>query len=67
MANVRDCASPGDERMDPSRTHKHKCPKCGNIWEHSDNCVNNTEAHTCSECGTEQWGIFGSIWCLLLF
>src|SRR5215471_3135134 len=37
-------------------THKHKCGKCGFIWEHeTDDCMNNTPAHTCRECGTEQW------------
>lgn len=34
--------------------HKHKC-NCGHVWEHSDNCGGDTKAHTCPNCGMEQW------------
>ena len=34
--------------------HKHKCI-CGHVWEHSDNCGGDTNAHTCPNCGAEQW------------
>lgn len=36
-------------------THKHKCWKCGLIWEHPDHCGGVTEAHTCPKCHVEQW------------
>src|SRR5262245_48807153 len=44
-------------RPDPNDppTHFHKCGECGFIWEHETDCVNNTTAHTCRECGTEEW------------
>ena len=35
--------------------HKHMCPKCCFTWEHSDSCLGDQAAHTCSECGMEQW------------
>jgi predicted RNA-binding Zn-ribbon protein involved in translation (DUF1610 family) len=34
--------------------HRHKC-NCGHIWSHSDNCRKNTVAHTCPNCGKEEW------------
>lgn len=40
---------------EPEGTHKHKCQTCGNVWEHENACVNNKPAHTCRECGSEQW------------
>jgi len=37
-------------------THKHKCPKCGAIWEHMDSCVGVEWAHTCPVCHVgESW------------
>jgi hypothetical protein len=37
--------------------HKHKCDKCGAIWEHSDSCLDDAAAHTCptKDCGGMQW------------
>ena len=32
--------------------HKHCCPNCNHIWEHSDANFGNRDAHTCSDCGT---------------
>lgn len=43
-------------------THKHQCHRCKAVWEHSDDCAGNTEAHTCTTpgCNTEAWaGYFG--------
>ncbi len=39
----------------PKGFHRHKCRKCGYIWEHGNTCVNDEKAHTCSKCGTEEW------------
>ncbi len=36
-------------------THLHKCPDCGHVWKHDDNCTGDVEAHTCVKCGTESW------------
>lgn len=38
-------------------THRHMCPNpsCGYVWEHSNSCAGNLEAHRCEKCGTEQW------------
>ena len=33
--------------------HSHKCLTCGRIWNHSDSCVNDKEAHEC--CGRPWW------------
>jgi hypothetical protein len=35
-------------------THKHKC-RCGHIWEHGDDMLNNRAAHTCYKCGKVCW------------
>jgi predicted nucleic acid-binding Zn-ribbon protein len=34
-----------------NQLHKHKCPECGYIWEHGEECGGNEAAHTCSQCG----------------
>ena len=34
--------------------HKHKCEKCGNVWEHDGDKVQGDpfdDAHTCKKCG----------------
>lgn len=31
-------------------THKHKCGSCGTVWEHSNECYSNYDAHVC-KCG----------------
>jgi hypothetical protein len=33
--------------------HRHKCVKCGQVWEHSDDCGGSHDAHTCPSCGRE--------------
>jgi predicted RNA-binding Zn-ribbon protein involved in translation (DUF1610 family) len=38
----------------PKGYHKHKCPKCGNVWEHSNSFWDFTKTHNCFICGTEQ-------------
>lgn len=35
--------------------HYHQCFKCEHIWKHSDDCVGNVEAHTCTVCGELEW------------
>jgi uncharacterized C2H2 Zn-finger protein len=45
------------EPRDPKALHKHKCPKCGHIWEHENDCVNHIPAHTC-KCGRRQWDVY---------
>lgn len=43
-------------RMDnPDGLHTHVCTKCRFKWQHKNSCINDTEAHTCRECGCEQW------------
>lgn len=39
--------------------HKHKCPRCNTVWEHTDLCVLFTEeiyqqSHTCPSCGQRE-------------
>jgi predicted nucleic acid-binding Zn-ribbon protein len=36
-------------------THKHKCDRCAHVWEHGEHCAGDTKAHTCTQCGSEQW------------
>lgn len=36
----------------PEGFHRHKCPNCNYIWEHSNNCVGNISAHRCPRCET---------------
>lgn len=38
-----------------TQNHKHKCNKCGTIWEHGNESVNNINAHKCPQCKTVQW------------
>ena len=35
----------------PGATHSHRCPNCGNVWEHGPEAANSVAAHTCSKCG----------------
>lgn len=48
------------EGRSPIGKHKHLCD-CGTIWEHDDALPllcsesENREAHTCPDCGREQW------------
>jgi predicted nucleic-acid-binding Zn-ribbon protein len=40
--------------------HKHKCSKCGVVWEHDLAKIRREKhtlkkAHTCPKCGTEQY------------
>lgn len=39
----------------PHGFHRHKCGRCGLIWEHADTCAGNDDAHSCTGCGTEEW------------
>lgn len=46
--------------------HRHKCPKCGNIWAHDraeimsadDPAEANERAHTCTQCGENSDGCY---------
>lgn len=43
--------------------HKHKCPKCGTVWEHEEHCGGSELAHRCPTlgCGEEvYWHYDGS-------
>lgn len=33
------------------QTHKHKCPLCGRVWEHSDECNYAIDSHLCPAKG----------------
>jgi hypothetical protein len=38
--------------------HKHKCESCGFVWNHKAKDIKDgygTLAHTCVQCGKEQW------------
>lgn len=35
-------------------THKHKCD-CGIVFEHGEECRDNSSAHRCPSCGVEVW------------
>ena len=41
--------------IDPDGSHKHKCNHCQHVWEHSNQCAGDKQAHTCQKCGEEQW------------
>lgn len=44
----------------PDGFHRHKCDKCGHVWEHSDKCRGQEEPHICANCGDIQgWKYFG--------
>lgn len=46
-------------RQKGGRKHKHKCPKCDFIWEHTTRQGQRARAHNCPRCGTEQrWKYF---------
>lgn len=34
----------------PDNFHRHRCD-CGFVWQHSDDCAGNLEAHHCPACG----------------
>lgn len=38
-----------------SDLHQHKCNGCSHIWEHGSENRGNVEAHTCTNCGQQQW------------
>ncbi len=38
----------------PPGCHRHKCPKCNTIWEHSDSPWQFWKTHNCPNCGTKQ-------------
>ncbi len=49
------------------RFHKHKCPDCETVWEHTNACADGEtgecsydEAHSCPQCGAfESWKFGG--------
>lgn len=43
--------------IDPDGSHKHECPECGAVWEHSNRCVNDEQAHHCPKpgCSGASW------------
>jgi len=55
IVNIKESEHRDWPGIQSTQTHKHKCFKCGHIWEHGSNCINNKESHTCSECGAEVW------------
>lgn len=34
----------------PAGCHRHKCDRCGYVWEHADACRGDVEAHRCPGC-----------------
>lgn len=36
--------------------HKHKCVRCRYIWEHDDSHAGSNAAHSCPNCGSEDFG-----------
>jgi predicted nucleic acid-binding Zn-ribbon protein len=44
-----------------SGIHKHKCDRCGAVWQHPDTCFGDERSHLCPNCGEEQtWKYFGN-------
>ena len=39
----------------PKGLHRHKCEKCGYVWEHSNSCAGSDSDHECPKCKTEEW------------
>ncbi len=39
----------------PDAMHSHECPRCGNVWEHSNWNRGNRRAHICGRCGCEHY------------
>jgi hypothetical protein len=39
----------------PPGSHRHKCRKCGRVWEHPDSCKGDDAAHVCAGCGQERF------------
>ena len=40
-----------DQHQSPEGFHRHECFVCEVIWEHSDTCKGDIEAHKCPCCG----------------
>jgi predicted nucleic acid-binding Zn-ribbon protein len=40
--------------MNATNSHKHKCPECGFVWQHSNAMRGNQAAHQCP-CGGESF------------
>jgi predicted RNA-binding Zn-ribbon protein involved in translation (DUF1610 family) len=40
---------------DPNGRHKHQCEECGTVWEHSNMCAGDDDAHMCPDCGESQY------------
>lgn len=39
----------------PGPKHKHKCSKCGCVWEHGSEAAGLGREHSCPLCGDMQW------------
>lgn len=39
----------------PEGDHEHECDTCGEKWQHGRDCIGNEAAHTCGNCGDQQW------------
>lgn len=35
--------------------HKHKCGKCGTVWEHGSEAAGYGSKHSCPRCGEMEW------------
>lgn len=42
--------------------HKHKCLKCGHVWQHGKHSLDNKKAHTCPCCHTNPDQSLGGLW-----
>jgi hypothetical protein len=37
----------------PPDYHRHRCDRCGNVWEHHDDNAGVDAAHVCPQCGND--------------
>lgn len=37
--------------VSPTGRHRHRCPECDFVWEHSDDCYGDQDRHVCPCCG----------------
>jgi hypothetical protein len=54
-SNNTTCQNASVDYVSPTGYHRHKCGKCGCIWEHSNDMRGNDDAHKCPKCSEEQW------------
>jgi len=54
LAIIKPDRLPGEGYQSPDGFHRHECPNCGTIWEHSDAWWDIDKTHHCPTCSREQ-------------